>query len=315
MEAETIDEIKKVEDVKLEIKNNNEVKSSNIGLEAVKSSIESNKEIDTIAKKTKHNYSHEEFNEKTILVKSIKEIENCEEKVLDINSNIIENISLQNLSNKKKVSVKEEMFKLDSKITYEYNKTIGELDFSKIRGYKVEDGNRTISFLFYENDFYAVNRVNFKDGYMYSEKRDIIPISENLNNIIRKIPNVAKARNILNIKNIEARIYDMTEYILLLEREKIRVIKVSENGELSEMQYSEYPVDRKRLKFTVEKLSIAEKEKNKEENNIKNRLNIFRKSIRKHLVNPIRIALIKMGIINDVKLLTDGKRSVFEKKM
>ena len=107
----------------------------------------------------------------------------------------------------------------------------------------------------------------------------------------------------------------MTEYILLLEREKIRVIKVSENGELSEMQYSEYPVDRKRLKFTVEKLSIAEKEKNKEENNIKNRLNIFRKSIRKHLVNPIRIALIKMGIINDVKLLTDGKRSVFEKKM
>ena len=64
VEAETIDEIKKVEDVKLEIKNNNEVKSSNIGLEAVKSSIESNKEIDTIAKKTKHNYSNEEFNEK-----------------------------------------------------------------------------------------------------------------------------------------------------------------------------------------------------------------------------------------------------------
>lgn len=315
MESETIDEIKKVEDVKLEIKKDNEVKTSNSELNAVQSSIETNKNIDTIVKKTEDNSLKEEYNERTILVKTIKEIENHEENILDINSKITENISSQNLSNKKKVSVKEEMFKLDSKITYEYNKTIGELDFSKIKGYKVKDGNKTISFLFYENDFYAVNRVNFKDGYMYSEKQDIIPISENLNNIIRKIPNVAKARNILNIKNIEARIYDMTEYILLLEREKIRVIKVSENGELSEMQYSEYPVDRKRLKFTVEKLSIAEKERNKEENNIKNRLKIFRKSIKKHLINPIRIALIKMGIINDVKLLTDGKYSVFEKKM
>lgn len=315
MESETIDEIKKVEDVKLEIKKDNEVKTSNSELNAVQSSIETNKNIDTIVKKTEDNSLKEEYNERTILVKTIKEIENHEENILDINSKITENISSQNLSNKKKVSVKEEMFKLDSKITYEYNKTIGELDFSKIKGYKVKDGNKTISFLFYENDFYAVNRVNFKDGYMYSEKQDIIPISENLNNIIRKIPNVAKARNILNIKNIEARIYDMTEYILLLEREKIRVIKVSENGELSEMQYSEYPVDRKRLKFTVEKLSIAEKERNKEENNIKNRLKIFRKSIKKHLINPIRIALIKMGIINDVKLLTDGKCSVFEKKM
>ena len=52
----------------------------------------------------------------------------------------------------------------------------------------------------------------------------------NSKNIINYCCLVPK-KHILNIKNIEARIYDMTEYILLLEREKIRVIKVSENGE------------------------------------------------------------------------------------
>ena len=150
---------------------------------------------------------------------------------------------------------------------------------------------------------------------MYSEKEDYLPVSENLNKAIRKIPNVAKARNILHIENIEARIYDMTDYILLLEREKIRVIKVSASGSLSEMKYKECRIDKNRLEAEVDKLAVEEEIKIREENSIKNRLKGFRNTLRKCVVNPIKSMLAKIGLVNDVKMLSDGKHSIFEKKI
>lgn len=312
--------IEKIEDVELKVIKKEENKISNQQKEIVKFNDENDNKIDTIVKKLEGK-NEEDIKKVNSCDGTIKEIHEHNEDslggelVTGLNSNIKINGHVSSNKDIKVVFAKEEMFKLNTKITYEYNKTIGELDFSKIREYRVEDGNKIISFLFYDNDFYAVNRVNFKDGYMYSEKREVLPISENLNSKIRKIPNVAKARKILNIQNIEARIYDMTEYILLLERRKIRVIKVKENGDLVEMNFSEYPIDRKKLELGVEKLSFANIERKREERSIKNRLDGFKRTIKKHVVNPIREVLIKMGIINDVKLLADGKRSVFEKKM
>lgn len=309
-------------DVKVEVIKTNEIEENSVKEEEVKFEVVKDENTEV-----KIEEPVQAPGDKTIVIKSISEVDtavNSDMKMECINAPVKEsdlavddNANLQsgNKSNKKKVNLREELFKLDSNITYEYSKTIGDLDYSKIKGYQVEDGNKTLVFLFYENDFYAVNRINFKDGYMYSRKEDYLPVAENLNKIIRKIPNVAKARNILHTDNIEARIYDMIEYILLLERENIRVIKVSGDGQLSEMKYKEYSVDKKRLEFTIAKMKIAEEEREKEEKSIKNKLMEIKDTIRRKVVLPIKTMLSKLGMSNEVKLLTDGKHSIFEKKL
>lgn len=323
---------KKVEDVEIKVVDN---ENSDIKIEVTNTS-----------------NNNEDFSERTIVVPSIKveesnKVENNKEisnKIYDVDNmseNVkalvdnyvqkaekseksvkvekvekIENTEVSNAKKaRRKINLEEELFKIDSNITYDYSKIIGDLDYSKIKCYRVRDDEKTISFLFYENDFYAVNKINYKDGYMYSEKEDFLPIAENLNKAIRKIPNVAKARNILHIENIEARIYDMTDYILLLEREKIRVIKVGVSGDLSEMKYKEYHIDKNKLEAEVDRLAVEEELRIREENSIKNRLIGFRNSIKKCVVNPIKNMLAKMGLISDVKLLSDGKHSIFEKKI
>lgn len=297
---------KKIEDVELKVVNNEENKKDNIELEVV----------DT---------KKEDFSDKTIVVETIKDIdeykENSEKSTKEDKpvDNFVQNeekVEETHVKNpRRRVNLEEELFKIDSNITYEYSKIVGNLDYSKIKSYKVVDDEKTISFLFYENDFYAVNRINFKDGYMYSEKEDFLPVAENLNKTIRKIPNVAKARNILHIENIEARIYDMTEYILLLEREKVRIIKVSATGNLSEMNYQEYNIDKEKLEAEVDRLAVEEEIRIREENSIKNRLKELKNTFKKCVVNPIKNVLAKMGLVNDVKMLSDGKHSIFEKKL
>ena len=297
---------KKIEDVELKVVNNEENKKDNIELEVV----------DT---------KKEDFSDKTIVVETIKDIDEYrensekstkEDKPVDNFAQNEEKVEETHVKNpRRRVNLEEELFKIDSNITYEYSKIVGNLDYSKIKSYKVVDDEKTISFLFYENDFYAVNRINFKDGYMYSEKEDFLPVAENLNKTIRKIPNVAKARNILHIENIEARIYDMTEYILLLEREKVRIIKVSATGNLSEMNYQEYNIDKEKLEAEVDRLAVEEEIRIREENSIKNRLKELKNTFKKCVVNPIKNVLAKMGLVNDVKMLSDGKHSIFEKKL
>ena len=307
-----LEPIKKEEDVKLEVVNT----TDDVKIEVVKTEEDIKEEIVSEAK-GKIETIQEDLSDRTIVVKAIKDIEEFNgevaDSVLPVDNYVRKLTEDVDKNNRKKVIISEELFRADSVITYEYSKTIGKLDLTKIRGYKVNEGEKTISFLFYENDFYAVNRINYKNGYMYSEKEDVFPVSENLNKIIRKIPNVAKARNILHIENIEARIYDMTEYILLLERENIRVLKVSATGDLSEMKYEEYPVDKKRLEIELEKLTIAEEEKIKEENSVKNKWKEFTNVLIKHVINPIKAVLAKLGIISDVKMLSDGKHSIFDK--
>lgn len=328
---------KRIEDVKIEVVNNNEKEdiklevtnnsNSNEDLSAKtivvpvikEDSKEEAKEIDESDKKVKgKTYEVENISEnvRALVDNYVQKAEKSEKTDRNDSASIIEKTEENNPKKaRRKINVEEELFKIGSSITYDYSKIIGDLDYSKIKSYRVKDGDKTISFLFYENDFYAVNRINYKDGYMYSEKEDYLPVSENLNKAIRKIPNVAKARNILHIENIEARIYDMTDYILLLEREKIRVIKVSASGSLSEMKYKECHIDKNRLEEEVDKLAVEEEIKIREENSIKNRLKGFRNTLRKCVVNPIKSMLAKIGLVNDVKMLSDGKHSIFEKKI
>ena len=109
-----------------------------------------------------------------------------------------------------KLNVNNELEKINSRTIFEFKKTMDNFDLKKIKAYKIKDGERTVSVLFYDNDFFAIDRVNFKDGYDYDEKKESLVKSENLNYRIKKIPNVAKTRKILNIEDIETRIYDVS---------------------------------------------------------------------------------------------------------
>ena len=106
---------------------------------------------------------------------------------------------------KKKVNVKEELENINSKTIFEFKKTMDNFEIEKVKIYSTKDEEKTVTFLFYDNDFFAVDRVNYKDGYEYEENKYIC-LSENLNYRIKKIPNVAKTRKILNIEDIETRI-------------------------------------------------------------------------------------------------------------
>ena len=115
-----------------------------------------------------------------------------------------------------KLNVNNELEKINSRTIFEFKKTMDNFDLKKIKAYKIKDGERTVSVLFYDNDFFAIDRVNFKEGYEYNPDKEFFGISENLNYRIKKIPNVDKTRKILNIEDIETRIYDVSQYIILL---------------------------------------------------------------------------------------------------
>ena len=106
---------------------------------------------------------------------------------------------MEEIIEKKKVNVKDEFEKINSETIFEYEKTVDEFDINKIKAYSIIDGDKTVCLLFYDNDFFAINRVNYKDGYEDDEKEGLYGISENLNYRIKKIPNVAKTRKILNM--------------------------------------------------------------------------------------------------------------------
>ena len=154
---------------------------------------------------------------------------------------------MEEIIEKKKVNVKDEFEKINSETIFEYEKTVDEFDINKVKAYSIIDGDKTVCLLFYDNDFFAINRVNYKDGYEYDEKEGLYGISENLNYRIKKIPNVAKTRKILNIEDIETRIYDVSEYVVLLTKEKINVLRVNSQADIQPIEYKEYELDYKKI--------------------------------------------------------------------
>lgn len=237
-------------------------------------------------------------------MEEFKNNEKIEEKIVE---NEIEKIET-------KINVKNELEKINSKTIFEFKKTLDSFEFEKLKSYIIKDGEKTVSILFYDNDFFAIDRVNFKDGFEYDQNKENLPISENLNYKIKKIPNVAKTRNILKIEDIETRIYDVTEYIILLTKDTLKVLKVNGEDDIGEIKYQRYNLDYSKIEEYVENYEIEEDERIKEERSIKNRLKQFTEKAKYIIIEPFRILRDKLFRTNQIKMLSDGKHSIFDKE-
>jgi len=205
-----------------------------------------------------------------------------------------------------KVDVNKQLEKINLETIFEFQKTLDVFETEKIKIYTAKDGEKTVCFLFYENHFFAVNRVNFRDGYMC---RNNLAVSENLNYRIRKIPNVAKTRKILNIENIETRIYDIAEYIVLLDKEEIKLIKVEENSNLREMTFEERFVNIEKIEEFQEK----QYEILREEKRARSVLTKVSEVVKNVIIEPLKLLKSKLAKTKDVQMLSDVKHSIFEK--
>lgn len=213
-----------------------------------------------------------------------------------------------------KINVKDELEKINGKTIFEFKKTLDNFEIEKVNAYFIKDEDKTVSFLFYDKDFFAIDRVNFKDGYEYDEKKESLVKSENLNYRIKKIPNVAKTRKILNIEDIETRIYDVSEYIVLLKKEKLKVLRVNGQDDIEEMKYKKYKLDYSKIEELVENYEIEEEERIKEERSIKNRIKQFTEKAKYVIIEPFKILRNKLMKTNQIKMLSDGKHSIFDKE-
>lgn len=214
---------------------------------------------------------------------------------------------------KLKVNVKKELENINSKTVFEFQKTIDNFEIEKLKIYSAKDDEKTVTFLFYDNEFFAVDRVNYQDEYEYEENK-YINISENLNYRIKKIPNVAKTRKILNIEDIETRIYDISEYIVLLKKENVKLLKVTNQSNIVEIEFEQYQFDKEKIYENIKVLEKIEELEQQEEKNIKNKIRRLAEKVKIIVIEPIRLIRIKLGKTNEIKMLSDGKHSIFEKE-
>ena len=177
--------------------------------------------------------------------------------------------NLEKRETKVKLNAREEVDNVISKTILEFQGTIDNFELSKVKALIAKDEKRTVNLLFYGNDFIAINRVNFKNGYEYDSRKDSEVISENLNYRIKKIPNVAKTRKVLNIDNIETRIYDIREYIVLLNKEEIKLLKVNSQEDISELIYAEYKINAEKINEEIEEFENNLIEENSFKNKVK----------------------------------------------
>lgn len=232
------------------------------------------------------------------------------------NNEIIEekNIEKEIVKTETKINVKNELEKINSKTIFEFKKTLDNFELEKVKAYFIKDEDKTVSILFYDNDFFAIDRINFKDGYDYDEKKESLVKSENLNYRIKKIPNVAKTRKILNIEDIETRIYDVSEYIILLKKETLKVLRVNGQDDIEEMKYQKYKLDFPKIEELIEQYETEEEERIKEERSIKNRIRQFTEKAKYIIVEPFKLLRNKLMKTNQIKMLSDGKHSIFDKE-
>jgi len=183
--------------------------------------------------------------------------------------------NLEKRETKVKLNAREEVDNVISKTILEFQGTIDNFELSKVKALIAKDEKRTVNLLFYGNDFIAINIVNFKNGYEYDSRKDSEVISENLNYRIKKIPNVAKTRKVLNIDNIETRIYDIREYIVLLNKEEIKLLKVNSQEDISELIYAEYKINAEKINEEIEEFENNLIEENSFKNTWNNYSNFF----------------------------------------
>lgn len=218
----------------------------------------------------------------------------------------MEENNIEKRETKVKLNAREELDSIITKTVLEFQGTMENFELDKLKALITKDERRTVNLLFYGNDFIAINRVNFKNGYEYDSKKDTEAISENLNHKIKKIPNVAKTRKVLNIEDIETRIYDIGEYIVLLSKEDIKLLKVHGQDDISELIYAEYEINKAQIEEKIEEYENTIIE----ENSFKSKIKKMAQTA-KSLALTIRNKLLKT---NQVKMLSDGKDSIFDKE-
>jgi hypothetical protein len=218
------------------------------------------------------------------------------------------------IKTKYKINVEKELLKINSKTIFEFEKTIDKFELEKVKVYTAKDEEKTVSFLFYDNDFFAVDRINFKNGYEYNQENEYLQISENLNYKIRKIPNVAKTRKILNIEDIETRIYDVSEYIVLLQKEDVKLLKVTNQTDIHDMEFSEYKLNKDNVENELNKYQEEEEEIFNEERSLRSKFIKLKEKVKYVIVEPFKILKNKLTKANEVQLLSDGKHSIFDKE-
>ncbi len=206
----------------------------------------------------------------------------------------------------KTLNVDEELEKINLSTVYEFEKSTDNFEIDKINLYKAKDNEKTICLIFYYNQFIAINRVNYENGFKYDEKQ--FGITENLNYRIRKIPNVAKTRKILEIDDIETRIYDISEYVILLNKETIKILKVNPEADLKEIEYSKEDLNIEN--YNQYKIKQEEQEKILEDSQKKTSIIEWFKHA---ILEPIKNIKNKILKTKDVKLLSDGTNSIFDK--
>lgn len=219
-----------------------------------------------------------------------------------------------NVGLKIKVNVEEELQNQNAKTAFEFKKTMDKFEAKKIKSYIAKDGDKTVSFLFYGTDFFAVDRINFKNNYEYNKEKEFLQISENLNYKIRKIPNVAKTRKILNLEDIETRIYDVSEYIVLLKKEDVKFLKVNNQTDIQEMKFEEHKLKTEKLAERIQKYQEKEEQEIKEARSLKNKFKKVAEKVRFVIIEPFKILRIKLSKTNELKMLSDGKHSIFDKE-
>lgn len=215
---------------------------------------------------------------------------------------------------KVKLNLKNELEKINTKTIFEFKKTMENFDLEKVKIYKFKDNEKTVTILFYDNDFFAMDRVNYPEGHEYDLEKESAQMSENLNYKIKKIPNVSKTRKILKIEDIETRIYDVSEYIILLKKENVKVLRVNSKDDLEEIKYEEYKLNLPEVESKIEEYEKEEQERFQEENSIKNKMIKIAEKARDIIIEPFRILKNKLMKANQVKMLSDGKHSIFDKE-
>ena len=215
---------------------------------------------------------------------------------------------------KVKLNLKNELEKINTKTIFEFKKTMENFDLEKVKIYKFKDNEKTVTILFYDNDFFAMDRVNYPEGHEYDLEKESAQMSENLNYKIKKIPNVSKTRKILKIEDIETRIYDVSEYIILLKKENVKVLRVNSKDDLEEIKYEEYKLNLPEVESKIEEYEKEEQERFQEENSIKNKMIKIAEKARDIIIEPFRILKNKLMKANQVKMLSDGKHSIFNKE-
>ena len=91
-------------------------------------------------------------------------------------------------------------------------------------------------------------------------------------------------------------------------------MRVNSKDDLEEIKYEEYKLNLPEVESKIEEYEKEEQERFQEENSIKNKMIKIAEKARDIIIEPFRILKNKLMKANQVKMLSDGKHSIFDKE-